>query len=291
MLELRGNLVTHDPTVLEHDGVFYLQQTGPRLPGKTSTDLLDWMGTPSALGSSNPEWIAEEVPGATDLWAPDLSSFGGGYHLYYSASTFGSNHSCIGHAARASLAVGSWGDQGPVVCTSAADDYNAIDPNLIVDELGTPWLAFGSFWSGIKIVELDLDGGRADNEVHAIASRGGGAVEAPVIVRRCGWYYLFVSFDSCCQGADSTYNIRVGRSPDVLGPYEDRDGVPMMDGGGTLLVEGNDTWRGPGHNAIVTTGDRAYNMYHAYDAQNGVPTLRIAELAWDTDRWPVSAGP
>jgi arabinan endo-1,5-alpha-L-arabinosidase len=293
-LSLSGNLGTHDPTLIEQDGVFYLWQTGPRVPGKTSRDLMSWQGASSALGASNPGWISTEVPGARDLWAPDVSHFGGRYHLYYSASTFGSNYSCIGHATRDSLASGSWSDQGSVVCSNhgSNDDWNAIDPNVVVDEDGTPWLSFGSFWSGLKAIELDVEGERANDQVHAIASRGGGAIEAPVIVRRCGYYYLFVSFDRCCNGASSTYNIRVGRSTDVLGPYRDRAGRAMMEGGGTLLVSGEGRWNGPGHNAVFFSGDRAYNVYHAYDGNSGgASVLRVAELVWDDEGWPISGGP
>jgi len=290
-LTLSGNLGTHDPVIIEADGVWYEFQTGPRIYGKTSENLIQWEGTPSALGAANPAWVADRVPGASDLWAPDVSFFEGQYHLYYSASTFGSNTSCIGHATRASLSNGSWSDQGPVVCSQGSDDYNAIDPNVIVDAAGTPWLAFGSFWDGIRAIELTPDGARASEELHPLASRGGGAIEAPFIVRRCDYYYLFVSFDSCCQGADSTYNIRVGRSENVLGPYVDRDGTPMLDGGGTLLVSGDATWKGPGHNAVIFVGNAAYNVYHAYAASDGAATLRISELVWDAEGWPISGGP
>ena len=291
VMTLSGNLGTHDPTVIEQDGVFYEFQTGPRIPGKTSTDLMRWEGTDSALGRGNPSWIAGAVPGARDLWAPDISLFNGQYHLYYSASTFGSNTSCIGHATRESLATGAWMDHGSVICSRSSDRYNAIDPNLIVDEEGTAWLVFGSFWDGIKAIELDAAGARANDELHSLASRGGGAIEAPVVVRRCGYYYLFVSFDRCCDGANSTYNIRVGRSEAVLGPYVDREGTSMMAGGGTQIVAGDSTWRGPGHNAVIFHGERAYNIYHAYAARNGAPNLRVAELVWDADGWPVSGGP
>ncbi|HEX6243820.1 MAG TPA: family 43 glycosylhydrolase [Polyangiales bacterium] len=294
VLTLSGNLGTHDPALIEQDGTFYLFQTGPRIFGKTSTNLMSWQGTPSALGGANPAWIAREVPGATDLWAPDIAFFGGQYHLYYSASTFGSNSSCMGHATRASLSSGSFSDKGSVLCSNhgSRDDWNAIDPNVVLDEAGAPWLFFGSFWSGIKAAALNMDGSRKDNVVHAVASRNGGAIEAPFVVRRCGYFYLFVSFDKCCSGADSTYNIRVGRSLKVLGPYVDKSGMPMMNGGGTLLVSSAGRWRGPGHNAVLFSQKRAYNVYHAYDTQqNGASMLRVAELAWDKDGWPVSGGP
>ncbi|HEX5057663.1 MAG TPA: arabinan endo-1,5-alpha-L-arabinosidase, partial [Gammaproteobacteria bacterium] len=290
IVALSGNLGTHDPTIIQQNGVFYIAQTGPGLQSKQSTNMTNWSGTGS-LFSSNPSWISQQVPGATDLWAPDLSFFGGQYHLYYSASTFGSNRSCIGHATRASMASGSWADQGPVICSQTSNDYNTIDPNVIVDQAGTPWLAFGSFWSGIKLIRLNSSGGRADSTINSIASRNGGAIEAPVIIRRCGFYYLFVSFDACCQGANSTYNIRVGRSTNVTGPYADRNGVQMMNGGGTQIVAGNSSWRGPGHSSVFFVGNNAYNMYHAYRASDGAPMLRISEMAWDTGGWPISAGP
>ncbi|HKO90585.1 MAG TPA: family 43 glycosylhydrolase, partial [Polyangiaceae bacterium] len=131
-----------------------------------------------------------------------------------------------------------------------------------------------------------------DQTVHALASRGGGPIEAPFVVRRCGYYYLFVSFDKCCVGTDSTYNINVGRSQQLLGPYLDKTGKSMMNGGGTLLVKGAGRYHGPGHNAVIFVQKRAYNVYHAYDANmNGASVLRVAELAWDAEGWPVSGGP
>jgi arabinan endo-1,5-alpha-L-arabinosidase len=292
-LELRGDLGTHDPVVIVQDDVFYEHQTGPRVPGKTSRDLMSWEGAPSALGGRNPDWVAREVPEARDLWAPDLSFFGGKYHLYYSASSFGSNSSCIGHATRDSMKEGAWADQGPVVCSNhgSRDDWNAIDPNAIMDRDGKAYLFFGSFWDGIKVIELNADGSRSGNALHSVASRQGGAIEAPFVVRRCGYYYLFVSFDKCCNGAMSTYNIRVGRSDKVLGPYKDKSGKALLEGGGTELVKSGGSWRGPGHNAILFHGKKAYNIYHAYRSDNGNSTLRISELAWDADGWPVSGGP
>lgn len=297
VLALSGNLGTHDPVIVSADGKFYLFSTGDNLAAKISSDLRSWQAAPDPLPSAvRPAWLAQQVPGVSNLWAPDASFFGGQYHLYYSASTFGKNRSCIGHLTRTSLSEGSWSDQGAVICSNVdtKDDFNAIDPNVIVDVEGTPWLSFGSFWSGIKLVKLTQSGARDGTSLTALASRpsAGGALEAPFMVRRCGFYYLFVSWDKCCQGVDSTYNIRVGRSESVSGPFVDREGKAMLQGGGTLVLQGGTRYKGPGHNAVLFTADATYNVYHAYDANSsGASVLRIAELAWDEDGWPVSAGP
>lgn len=296
-LSLTGNLGTHDPVIIAADGKYYLFSTGNNIGAKTSSDLRSWQGASDVLSqSTRPAWLAEQVPGVSNLWAPDISYFGGSYHLYYSASTFGKNRSCIGHLTRTSLSSGSWTDRGAVICSNVTtkDNWNAIDPNVVVEPDGTPWLSFGSFWSGIKLIKLDAQGARDGTSLDSLASRpsAGGALEAPFIVRRCGYYYLFVSWDTCCKGTASTYNIRVGRSQSVQGPYVDRDGKAMLEGGGTLLVQGGDRYKGPGHNAVIFTDTAAYNVYHAYDANNnGASMLRISELAFDDMGWPTSAGP
>jgi arabinan endo-1,5-alpha-L-arabinosidase len=296
-LTLSGNLGTHDPVMIQADGRFYLFSTGNNIGAKTSTNMLQWQGTSDVFtANTRPAWLAQAVPGVSNLWAPDISFFGGQYHLYYSASTFGSNRSCIGHLTRASLATGSWADQGQLICSNVTtkDNWNAIDPNVIVDEAGTPWLAFGSFWSGIKLIKLDETGARSGTSLDSLAARpsAGGAVEGAFIVRRCGYYYLFVSWDACCKGVDSTYNTRFGRSTSVAGPYVDKAGVAMLQGGGTLLLQGGDRYKGPGHNAVVFTDSGAFNVYHSYDANsNGASVLRISELVWDSDGWPISGGP
>ena len=233
--------------------------------------------------------------GATNLWAPDISYFGGVYHLYYAASTFGSNKSCIGQATRAALDSGSWADQGMVLCSNMGetDNWNAIDPNVVIDDAGTPWLAFGSFWSGLKMVKLTSTGARADTMLYSIANGASskGSLEGGWVFKRCGYYYLFSSWGSCCSGAYD-YNIRVGRSTTVTGPYVDKAGTSLMSGGGTLLVQGDASWVAPGHNAVITYNNKTYNIYHALKgSSSGAATLRISELAWDANGWPVSGGP
>ena len=293
MLTLSGSLGAHDPAALVVGNTIYLFATG--LSAKTSTNLTSWQNATNPL-NPRPSWVADKVAGATNLWAPDISTFGGMYHLYYAASTFGSNKSCIGHATKADIATGSWADQGTVICSNmgTSDNWNAIDPNIVIDDAGTPWMAFGSFWSGLKIIKLDATGARADTAAPtAIANgaNGRGSLEGAWIFKNCGYYYLFSSWGACCDGAYD-YNIRVGRSTSVTGPYVDKAGVNLMgSGGGTLLVQGNSTVHAPGHNAVIVYNNKTYNLYHALNASNGNASLHIAEIAWDAQGWPVSGGP
>jgi arabinan endo-1,5-alpha-L-arabinosidase len=292
VLSLSGSLGCHDPSAIAADNTYYAFCTG--LGAETSTNLTSWKSAAKPFGA--PAWLASAVSGVGDLWAPDISQFGGKYHLYYAGSTFGSNKSCIGHATRDSLASGSWTDDGAAtICSNvnSSDNWNAIDPNLVVDTDGNLWLAFGSFWSGIKVIQLDATGKRAGTTVTAIADRpkNGGALEAPFMVRRCGYYYLFTSWDTCCKGADSTYNMRVVRGTSVTGPFADQAGTAALQGGGTLIAEGDSAFAGPGGQSVMLVGSKAYLVYHAYAKPSGAITLRIAELVWDTSGWPVPVGP
>lgn len=300
-LDLTGTIrQIHDPVVIKEGDSYYLFCTHGGIYVRKSTNLLDWERPfpPSVFPPTNaPDWTQELVPGSNnDIWAPDISYFNDRFHLYYSVSTFGSNRSVIGLATNVTLDSEAedyeWVDEGLVIKSVRADNHNCIDPNLIVDAEGTPWLSFGSFWSGIKMRRLDYKTGKLsaeDDTLYSLARRrvNHGAVEAPFIIRRGDFYYLFVSFDFCCRGVESTYHVRVGRSEAVTGPYVDRDGVDMLDGGGTQVTFPNQRWRGPGHNAILQDGDTDYIVHHAYDADNmGIETLRIAPLAWDEDEWP-----
>jgi arabinan endo-1,5-alpha-L-arabinosidase len=294
-LPLTGQITNiHDPAILEDAGRFWIFSTGRGLGVHSSTDLLDWTAEASVF-PENPPWVAQTIGELDSLWAPDPSTFGGTHHLYYAASTFGSNRSCIGHATKDDLgAPDPWVDHGPVICSNVTtiDDFNAIDPNMVLDQEGHRWLVFGSFWSGIKLIRLDpTTGARADDSMVSLASRPGDALEAPFVIYRAPYYYLFMSFDFCCQGAASTYRVVVGRSSSVTGPYFDRTGLDLLHGGGTPVVTGDSRWAGPGHNAILHHDGRDYNLYHSYDVlANGIPTLRISELVWQ-DGWPISAEP
>ncbi|MBP7934662.1 MAG: arabinan endo-1,5-alpha-L-arabinosidase [Phycisphaerae bacterium] len=289
----------HDPHIIAAEGIYYIFSTGARIPIRRSRDLVRWerIGT---VFNETPGWARDEVPGLRGLWAPDISFFNGRYHLYYSASTWGRNRSCIGLAINETLDPASpeykWVDHGKVIeSLPGRDNWNAIDANLVLDERGKPWLAFGSFWSGIKLRRLDWSTGKlhSDTHLYSLAARSSpGAVEAPCIVRRGAYYYLFVSFDYCGRGVESTYKIMVGRSKAVTGPYVDRDGKPMLDGGGTLVLDSRGHVRGPGHNSVLVNGDEHWLVHHYYDADMfGVPTLQIRPLTWDQAGWPVLGEP
>lgn len=294
----------HDPCIIKADGIYHVFCTGhvgekPGLiPWRTSKDLLNWELRGSVF-SAIPQWAQDAVPGTRGMWAPDISYFNNQYHLYYSCSTFGSNRSVIGLATNATLDPQSpqfeWQDRGLVVMSKQGDDFNAIDSNHIQDRDGRHWLTLGSFWSGIKLFALDPVTGKppAENrQIYSLASRPApekapGAIEAPFMIERDGYYYLFASFDYCCRGVSSSYYIVVGRSKQVTGPFAGRDGKPMTDGHGTLLLQGNRDFRGPGHSAFLRDADQDYVVYHAYDTKkDGRPTLRISPVAWTADGWP-----
>lgn len=281
--ELSGNLVTHDPTIINENGVWYEFQTGAGIYGKVSHNGgTFWEPLPSVLPNGL-SWWRNYVPNqqGIDVWAPDAKYHNGRVWMYYSISTFGSRVSAIGLISATSIASNNWRDDGLVIRTADSSNYNAIDPDLVIDASGAAWLAFGSWNSGIKLTKLNSSM-KPTGSLYSIASRSGG-IEAPTIVYRSGYYYLFVSTGLCCQGTNSTYQIRYGRSTSITGPYVDKNGVNMMNGGGSLLDGGNSRWVGPGGQDIAGTSVIAR---HAYDAtDNGTPKLLINTLNW-SNGWP-----
>ncbi|WP_202927944.1 arabinan endo-1,5-alpha-L-arabinosidase [Cyclobacterium roseum] len=295
-----------DPSMAKEGDTYYIYFTGGGIQVWSSKDMKTWKKEPSVF-SEAPEWVAERLPSFKGLgfWAPDLSYHDGQWYLYYATSIFGKNTSVIGMATNKTLNPLSedykWEDRGLVMqSVTGRDHWNAIDPHLTVDEQGTPWLSFGSHWNGLKMVKLsnDFKTPAEPQEWHTIAARprdfkytdeepGNSAIEAPFIFKKDKYYYLFVSWDRCCAGPNSTYNIRVGRAENITGPYLDKDGVDLAKNGGTFVL-GGDT--GPdrtvyarGHNAAYTFDGIDYLIFHAYT--DSYERLGIEKISW-VDGWP-----
>ncbi|WP_445619351.1 family 43 glycosylhydrolase [Kushneria sp. Sum13] len=290
----------HDPVMARDNGTYYVFSTGPGIDIYSSRDLTHWRHADRVFSGepSDPPWATSVAPGFDGhVWAPDIVEKNGRYYLYYSVSAFGKNTSGIGVTVNDTLDPAAdnyqWRDQGLVLQSEPGrDNWNAIDPAVIEDDNGTAWMSFGSFWGGLKLVQLaeDMTHLAQPETVIDLATRPNteeNPIEAPFIFKRSGHYYLFASFGFCCRGVDSTYRLVVGRSDNVQGPYIDRDGVPMMEGGGTPVLSGTDNWPGLGHNGVYTFDGQDVMVFHAYEAaDDGVQKLRIVNVDWD-DGWPV----
>ncbi|GAA2361158.1 arabinan endo-1,5-alpha-L-arabinosidase [Catellatospora methionotrophica] len=285
-----GSTGAHDPAVVRGpNGTYLLAATGNNLPLKTSADRTAWRDAGVVWPGGAP-WTTAYTGGGANLWAPDISYRDGRYLLYYSASSFGSQRSAIFLATSPTGASGSWTHQGLIIESSGAVNYNAIDPNLLVDAAGQWWLTFGSFWTGLKAIRLDPATGKrstTDTAVRALAQRqtASGAVEAPFVYRHGGYYYLFMSFDLCCRGASSTYRVMVGRATTPTGPYTDRNGTALTSGGGTQILAGHGSIHGPGHQAVLFDNGQDVLFYHYY-TDSGAARLGINLLGWDSAGWP-----
>ena len=312
-IELHGDIqLVHDPAIMRDGVTWYVFSTANgaehagEIPIRCSQNLQEWQKCGYVL-KEIPQWIKKESPETKELWAPDVSYFNGEYHLYYAFSAFGKNTSGIALLTNKTLNPKSpafhWVDRGLVLRSRVEDNFNAIDPNLVMDEKGRARLSFGSFWDGIKMRRIDNQTGllsTEDSTLYSLARRrrpqnpppdppglpgNWQAIEAPFIVRHGDFYYLFTSFDLCCRGTKSTYKIMVGRSHTVTGPYVDAEGTPMLDGGGTTLLSGNGRWIGPGGESVFQQNDGDIIVFHAYDGETGQPYLRISTIAW-VNGWP-----
>lgn len=314
-LTLSGDYpVTHDPSIAKEGNTYYVFATTSRpnegqFPIRCSNDLLAWKLCGHVFDNI-PAWIHEASPKTRELWAPDISYFQGKYHLYYAYSLFGTNTSGIALATNETLDPSSpkyhWNDEGLVLKSMHGDDFNAIDPNIVLDKKNQPWLSFGSFWTGIKMRRIDPITGKpstADTKIYSLATRAvpnlpeppkpglpadWQAIEAPFIVHHKDYYYLFVSFDLCCRGTKSNYRTMIGRSRQVTGPYVDEDGKPMLKGGGTQLLAPNSRWIGPGGESVLLRPEGDVIVFHAYDGVTGKPALQISTLTWENG-WPHAA--
>lgn len=296
----KRDLNIHDPsTIIKEGDRYWVFGTGPGIRAFYSDDLVEWHRERSIFDGKYPEWITDVV--ATQkgfFWAPDVVFYNGRYRVYYSVSEMGKRTSAIALASTATLdpkAEGfGWKDHGIVIQTTEESDFNAIDPAVLFDQEGRMWMVFGSFWSGIKLIELDPQTGMRiapDSPIHALAWHR--SIEAAAIYYHDGFYYLFVNWGRCCKGVNSTYNIRVGRSRAITGPYVDKDGKPMMEGGGSaFLGTAEPNFIGPGHVGILVEDDGTERLsVHFYDGTvEGKAMLALRDLQWDEDGWPKVPG-
>lgn len=285
---LSGDVGSHDPTLAKDGNTWWSPSTGAGLPMKYSSDGKVWhQGIP--VFNSELSWWRQYAPkmGKNDVWAPDLKFYNGRYWMYYSVSEFGKNNSAIGLMSCTSVNKGDWKDEGVVLSSKAGkDSFNAIDPNLVIDASQKPWLVYGSWFDGIHIVKLDPATMKPVGTHYSIAKRNGG-IEGASMVYANGYYYLFASIDKCCDGVKSTYKIVYGRSKSITGPFVNKNGVDMRNGGYSLLDSGNDRWKGPGGEYVYQNGGSWLIARHAYDAyNNGAPTLLISDLYFDSNKWP-----
>lgn len=319
-------------TIVKENGDYWFFRTGRGVPSFRSKDLKTWEQGPAVVQASptwladvvppgagrrgrgargpatapatNPTAEAAVPPargrgaggGVPSFWAPDVIRVGDRYLLYFSYSAFGVNTSCIAMTSSPTLNPDDprykWSDPQIVVQSRREDNFNAIDPAMILDQEGRLWMSFGSFWSGIKLIELDPKTGLRipDSPMHSLAHYD--SIEAPFIYHHDGHYYLFLNWGLCCRGVNSTYNMRVGRSRTITGPYLDKDGKDMLTGGGSLLLETDRAFIGPGHPGIIKEGDTYWMSMHFYDGTASVAggtggTLAIRPLRWAADGWPV----
>ena len=305
----------HDPTMVKIGDRYHLFHTSNDVDSagyiywRYSDDMVNWSFAGAIFDEIPPYAVAEVTE--TDpndppegVWAPHAMVVGDELWVYY--SVFAYHESNTDRESLSGLvtipidqidvnnSMAGWTDQGLVINAEPQDRWSAIDPHVLVDPNdGTWYMTFGSYWSGIELIEIDPSTGKppASAVPVNIADRGAppNAIEAPVMVYRDGYYYLFVSKDACCEGYDSTYNVVVGRSTSPYVDFVDRDGNLMTQDGGTTVLDNSsdptDTYRGPGHNDIYREGDDWYIVYHAY-RQDGLPELRIHTLLWDSEGWP-----
>lgn len=279
-----------DPTVWQTpDGRYYASSTTHRI--MTGTNLVDWEDTgKKLLPSEEIEWIKSQ--GYPHIWAPDVAKIGDWYNLYICFHRTG-HHTAIA-CYRSKSPDGPFTDRTILLTSEGLGVYEVIDPEVVRDPgTGRLWLFFGH--GSVRRVELTPDGrslvwGAAITEVAA-----GPGCEGAYLHRRDGKWYLFVSRGSW---NDHTYHLRVGRSDTIDGVFLDKDGRPLTEGHGTVILASgkDDEFFGPGHNAeIYTMADgRDYMLYHCHwtgmlppKQSRYIPRpMFVQEILWGEDGWP-----
>jgi arabinan endo-1,5-alpha-L-arabinosidase len=277
-----------DPTIIKvDDGYFYLYATEDikNTPIHRSKDLLNWQLVGTAF-SDKTRPTFEPLGG---LWAPDINFINNRYLLYYSMSVWGEEWTCGIGVATAEKPEGPFTDQGMLFRSNEINVQNSIDPFFIEDE-GKKYLFWGSF-RGIYAIELSDDGltVKEGAEKRQVA---GTAYEGVYIHQRNGYYYLFASIGSCCEGLSSTYTTVVGRSSNLFGPYLDKQGRSMMENHHEIFIQKNEKFVGTGHNSEIVQDQKGVEwiFYHAVSVDNPKGrVLAMDRVRWN-DHWPYISG-
>lgn len=285
----------HDPVMIRQGDTYYMYSTGPGIDVKTSKDLVNWTGLGPVFPKEElPAWHKDFIPAQDGhLWAPDIHYRDGMYHLYYSVSAWMNFNSSIGYATNSTLNPSDpdyeWKDRGCVISyKNGGDGVNVIDPNVFIDKDGSVWLLYGSYQAGLRLVELDRSSGllkNPENPQPIVITTALG--EGGFLVYSRGWYYIFASRGRCCAGNNSTYQVVVGRSRDVKGPYYTKDDESWVENKYTLFMAGDEAQPGKGHNGFLIEKGETRIVYHAYTrAADGTSLLVIRPVFEDGDGWP-----
>jgi len=275
---LDGQIGIHDPsTIVQCNGKYYTYGTGG-----------------SALVSDDGwTWRAGVRPARAGL-APDVIHIGDRYYMYVAANIGAQPKAAVNMIWSKTLDPASpdykWEEGGVVASSDGIEDCNAIDPGVFLDPNdGRLWLVYGSYFGYIRLVELDPKTGKRRNpndQPRNLAIN----CEAAIMIYHDSWYYLLATHGSCCRGADSGYNIRVGRAKKVTGPFLDHIGTDMIQGGGKLFAGSGGRVIGPGHFGLLDLGQGVQRFSLHYEAdldRGGASVLDIRPLLWK-DGWPVA---
>lgn len=273
-----------DPTIIKANGLYYLYATGEKI--YRSNNMINWQYVRKVFeGKTRPSFVD-----VSSYWAPCITKQDNRYVLYFALSTWGGVDAAGIGVATASTPEGPFdiaNGNGKLFQSGEVGVKNSIDPNYI-EENGRKYIIWGSFY-GIYGIELNSDGLTVKDTRNKF-QLAGTYFEAPYIYKRGGYYYLFGSIGSCCEGDNSTYQTVVGRSTSFTGPYTAKNGGRMLDNSFEVLLSGNSVWAGPGHNSriIEDNSGTTWMTYHAYirGQSNIGRTALIDEVKWSNDGWP-----
>ena len=286
-----------DPTVIRTEDGFYLYATQTDkywVPIYFSKDLVNWEFKRTAFRNAT----KPQIPGGGAFWAPEIRHINGKYVLYFSWAKWGDGDASYTAVATSDSPLGDFVNSKELL-TKEDFGSNCID-QFYYEEDGHKYLFYGSF-TGIYVVELTDDGLAVKRDVdgNPVLKEKvcGNAFEGTNIYKKGNYYYLFASIGNCCASQNSTYEVVVGRSTSLLGPYVDKQGKKMLDNSWEPVVDGGDRtkWVGPGHNSVIIKDDAGteWMIYHSYYYKEKGNKSTFAgrhgmldRLQWTDDGWP-----